>query len=435
MRAFLRPAAATLAAMLFVSGCGGGSSDPAPTPAPAPTSRPPRPLHRRRRTTRSRVTLLAADQCRRAATYGSATTVATLRTASFDEVNRVRSAMGIGRLAQSATLDAMAQAHADYLGINNELSHTETPGKPGFTGEQFADRFRASGYLGSATELVAVIRAVQPGGALEGLLGQCIWSLMNAPYHTNALSGGARQIGVGIGAYGQTGSYACVAIVALPQGASPQLPAQDNPQGVYPFPDQTGVPSRFSGESPDPIPDLSKPRGHFVSARMGSRETYSTQTRSFPGSAYTVTRFELKDASGNLLAARVIADPDVRAGPGMVLTPDPQNLRLGDYIALLPLVDAGQRPVLRRAARLRRQRHGAHAGVALHRERQPESLAAPVAANVAGAVHPVARRYLIDACDENGFVASTTNITSVWRSVVPALNTSIATSAPLPFMV
>ena len=338
MRAFLRPAAATLAAMLFVSGCGGGSSDPAPTPAPAPTPSPtPTPAPPPPAAPPNPASPFSLQTSVPAATYGSATTVATLRTASFDEVNRVRSAMGIGRLAQSATLDAMAQAHADYLGINNELSHTETPGKPGFTGEQFADRFRASGYFGSATELIAVIRAVQPGGALEGLLGQCIWSLMNAPYHTNALSGGARQIGVGIGGYGQTGSYACVAIVALPQGASPQLPAQDNPQGVYPFPDQTGVPSRFSGESPDPIPDLSKPRGHFVSARMGSRETYSTQTRSFPGSAYTVTRFELKDASGNLLAARVIADPDVRAGPGMMLTPDPQNLRLGDYIALLPL--------------------------------------------------------------------------------------------------
>ena len=181
------------------------------------------------------------------------------------------------------------------------------------------------------------MRGLQPGGALEGLVGQCVWGLMNAPYHTNALSGGMRQIGVGIGAYGQTGSYACVVIVGLPQSVVPQLPLQDNPNGVYPFPGQSGVPSRFSGESPDPIPDLTKPRGHFVSARLGSVETYSPQTRSFPGSVYTVNRFELSDDSGNLVAARVIADPQVRAGPGMTLTPDPQDLDLGDYIALLPL--------------------------------------------------------------------------------------------------
>jgi uncharacterized protein YkwD len=336
MRSLLQPAAAAIAAVLFSSGCGGGSSDspapsppaptPAPTPAPAPAPPPPGP-----------VTPFSLQTSVVASTYGTSTTVATLRTATFDEVNRARSAMGIGRLLQNATLDALAQGHADYLGQNNEVSHSQTPGRPGFTGAQFADRFRASGYLGSATELVTTIRSVQPGGALEGLLGQCIWGLMNAPYHTNALSSGVRQIGVGIGAFSQSGSFACVVVVGLPQGATAQLPSQDNPQGVYPYPNQTGVPARFSGESPDPIPDLSKPRGHFVSARMGSVETYSSQTRSLPGSAYTVTRFELKDASGNLLPVRVIADPEVRAGAGMVLTPDPQNLRLGDYIALLPL--------------------------------------------------------------------------------------------------
>ena len=42
-------------------------------------------------------------------------------------------------------------------------------------------------------------------------------------------------------------------------------------------------------------------------------------------------------AVGNLLPARVIADPEVRAGPGMSLTPDPNDLGLGDYVALLPL--------------------------------------------------------------------------------------------------
>ena len=330
MRSLLQSAACALAAALFASGCGGGSDDspPAPAPAPAPTPAPP---------PSGPITPFSLQTDVVASNYGTATTVAALRTATFDEANRVRTAMGIGRLFQNATLDALAQGHADYLGQNNELSHTQTPGKPGFTGAQFADRFRASGYLGSGTELIATIRGVQPGGPLQGLLGQCIWSLMNAPYHTNALSGGVRQVGVGIGVYSQTGLFACVVVAGLPQGATAQLPAQENPRGVYPFPDQTGVPARFSGESPDPIPDLSKPRGHFVSARMGSVATYSSQSRSLPGSAYTVTRFELKDASGNLVAARVIADPEVKAGTGMVLTPDPQNLRLGDYIALLPL--------------------------------------------------------------------------------------------------
>ena len=334
MRALFRSTAAAVAALLLASACGGGSSDPAPAPAPTPTPAPaPGPAPAPPPSSSPYAPQAAAV----AATYGSATSVTALRTATYDEVNRIRAAMGVGRLLQNATLDRLAQSHADYLGINDELSHSETPGNQGFTGATFADRFRASGYTGSVTELVATIRAVQPGGALEGLPGQCVWGLMNAPYHTHALSGTARQIGVGIGAFSQTGSYACVVVVGLPQGAVPQMPLQDNPNGVYPHPGQTGVPSRFSGESPDPIPDLTKPRGHFVSARMGSLETYSTQSRSFAPSAYTVNRFELKDASGNLLPARVIADPDVRAGPGMSLTPDPNDLGFGDYIALLPL--------------------------------------------------------------------------------------------------
>ena len=38
------------------------------------------------------------------------------------------------------------------------------------------------------------------------------------------------------------------------------------------------------------------------------------------------------------------------------------------------------------------------------------------------------------AGDANGLLASTTNMTSWSRSVVPALNTSIGMSAPCPFM-
>lgn len=335
MRAWLTPSAATLLALLALTGCGGGDDDPppAPAPAPAPAPPPPGPAPAPPNDPNSPFALQLGAV---SSNYGTATTIAQLRTATFDEVNRIRGAMGVGRLVQNATLDRLAQTHADYLGQNNEFAHTETPGRPGFTGATFGDRFRAAGYVGSATELIASIRAVQPGAALAGLLGQCAWSLMNAPYHTQALASGARQIGVGIGDYG-TGTYVCVLVVGLPQGASPQIAAAENAQAVYPFPGQTGVPSRFSGESPDPIPDLSKPRGHFVSARLGSVATWSTQTRSFPGSAYTVQRFELRDASGNLVPARVIADPTVRAGPGMTLTPDPQDLDLGDFVTLLPL--------------------------------------------------------------------------------------------------
>ena len=64
---------------------------------------------------------------------------------AFALLNEERQRCGFGLLAQSAQLDAAAKAHADWQILNNQLSHREVPGTPGFTGVTPLDRVSAAG--------------------------------------------------------------------------------------------------------------------------------------------------------------------------------------------------------------------------------------------------------------------------------------------------
>ncbi len=74
-------------------------------------------------------------------------------------INQARAAIGVPPLNRHAALDAAATAHADYYRLNfgdpalaGMGLHYEEPGKPGFTGVDFAERARAFGYSGSINE-------------------------------------------------------------------------------------------------------------------------------------------------------------------------------------------------------------------------------------------------------------------------------------------
>jgi uncharacterized protein YkwD len=71
------------------------------------------------------------------------------RQAAFTWANNARQKCGLGLLAQNTTLDKAAQNHANYLGLNQVLGHTETPGLSWFTGATLADRIQAVNTTGS----------------------------------------------------------------------------------------------------------------------------------------------------------------------------------------------------------------------------------------------------------------------------------------------
>ncbi|MCW5649267.1 MAG: hypothetical protein KIS62_05960 [Ramlibacter sp.] len=76
----------------------------------------------------------------------------------FAQLNAVRAQMGLRALRWNGALAGAAQAHADYLALNQAAGHEEEVGRPGFTGCYIADRARAFGYGG------ALVQETKAGG-------------------------------------------------------------------------------------------------------------------------------------------------------------------------------------------------------------------------------------------------------------------------------
>lgn len=305
-----------------LAACGGGGDD-APAPAPVPTKAVQQDPY-------------AAYQLQNevpAVQYGSEF-IDPVRKGNVEALNAIRQKMGLGLLRQSTALDRAAQAHAAYnmtKGNDDAPSpHDEVEGKPGFTGVRPEARARAAGYRGTATEGIYWQYAPKSGPVN---LSECVGGLLGAPYHADTLLSDAMDVGIGlVEAPFWPNTYYCVVMVGWPsEGQQRQQPRESTGPFVYPHADQTGAPTKFWGEVPDPVPDLSKPRGAFVSVFMRSFETMG-------GGDVKALRFVVKDPGGNLLPARLILG-DVGAGPNLEAVFNP-NQQAGYWLRgvhLLPL--------------------------------------------------------------------------------------------------
>lgn len=222
---------ASLAAVLFLSACGGGGSIPAlvipPLAATPPASNP---------------------------TY--ATGSALLQ--AFTELNSIRQAVGLDLLAQNTKLDTAAFNHANYIAINffsdpSVFSHNEKAGLPGFTGISPGNRTVFTGYgFGSGeevTQLQNAINGVIPPSPVLGLL--------NSVYHRAGLLDQCYR-DVGFGQASQLDKYGypfTPFVILLGSQTSCQLNAS-NFVMHYPLTDQIGVPLFMAAESPNPLPNL-----------------------------------------------------------------------------------------------------------------------------------------------------------------------------------
>lgn len=61
-------------------------------------------------------------------------------------INYRRSQAGVATLTQNTLIDQAAQAHSDYQKLNNDITHDEVAGKPGYTGADLLQRLNAAGY-------------------------------------------------------------------------------------------------------------------------------------------------------------------------------------------------------------------------------------------------------------------------------------------------
>ena len=169
--------------------------------------------------------------------------------------NTLRLAMGIDCAAIAPALCQSAQSHCDYYTQNQGSStceaaspHDEIAGCPGFTGVGLGDRFKAAGYQlrMSGSECMAFLD--DPTGA--------VMTFVNSVYHrTPVLDPWMRDFGYGNSTgcdtidFG-TGTTSATTLTAM-----------------YPYADQTGLPTSFDGsrEGPTPpVPPSGWPSGYPV---------------------------------------------------------------------------------------------------------------------------------------------------------------------------
>lgn len=106
-------------------------------------------------------------------------------------LNSIREAMSMQLLQKNNNLQKAAQAHADYLVVNDESTHNEIEGHKGFIGTRAVDRAFASGYRSSHVIENLSTKNVNAKSSINGLF--------SAIYHRfSFLALGIDEIGVGI---------------------------------------------------------------------------------------------------------------------------------------------------------------------------------------------------------------------------------------------
>jgi hypothetical protein len=198
-------------------------------------------------------------------------------------LDHVRDAMHMQQLLPNSMLESAAQAHANYLLLNNISSHNETEGLHSFTGVIPADRAFHAGYLSSHVSENLSTKNPSAESSMDGLF--------SAIYHRfGFLSPDIDEIGIGIAQdqnnsdksafvylmgnaplntlcdskdFSGNGEYVyqvcsdkAFRIKKTLFNAALNEIRRDNPKIIfYPYEEQQNIVPAFYTEDPDPLPD------------------------------------------------------------------------------------------------------------------------------------------------------------------------------------
>jgi uncharacterized protein YkwD len=247
---------------------------------------------------------------------------------AFVLLNAERGRCGFGLLAQSAQLDSAATAHADWQILNNQLSHSETPGTTGFTGATPADRVTAAGYpLGGVGDEIS---GLYYSGSTAGNGVFAVRALLALPYHAAGMLAGYRDVGIGIRGSDELGTSGIFGARTVQQfnlgykrDAGRQEPASDQVL-TYPCEGTSGIFFEVTNETPNPVPgrDLrASPIGPglLVAVRSGQTLAISSATiQTVSGNVPVVLRPTMtpaNDPNAVLAANQALIIPDASLMP------------------------------------------------------------------------------------------------------------------------
>lgn len=364
MRKFSSVAMISITTCLAACGGGGGASaagsgspvavapspTPAPAPAPAPTPQPAAPKCPAGQTETTAPTwngsAWVGQVCAPTPVVASAGTLTTtvaaatyadnsLHQSAFNALNLVRKNAGAGLVSQNAALDTSAGAHAKYLTTNIATAftvnaHTEDPSKPGFFEATVGLRMAKAGFSagGYWSEVIGGTGASRQGS-------DCVLGLLGTVYHAAALLNQSTNIGIGFGT--DTANIPmCVADLGAKSTESYPQVAPSGQIVAYPYDGQTGLFYSFdiTFEVPRPpvalFPNATSGTPVIVNIRNSDFVNYKAAGTLTP----VVTKFEIKDAGGNLVPVGILANSGI-TGSGVSMTAD-ANLSEG-FAVLVPL--------------------------------------------------------------------------------------------------
>lgn len=222
---------------------------------------------------------------------------------AFDYLNVQRVACGFGSLDQSVLIDAAAQAHSNYLKINNLVTgHYEdkTRFPNGFTGVNSQTRIMSAGYStadGAGSEVIGFSAPPYFGTSI----GRAeIMNLFLAPYHGNGMLQGDRDVGIGF----NPDTLEMIVDFAF-SNARPKQLLRSDVVATYPCNGTTGVLSKsYADENPTPITGRNlqtNPIGHpiYLKVRDGQILNLSSFDLRKVGSSSSTTTVLVNKGNAN----------------------------------------------------------------------------------------------------------------------------------------
>jgi uncharacterized protein YkwD len=175
-----------------------------------------------------------------------------IATDGLNWINYRRSQVGMPVLTHSGVIDVAAQGHSDYQRLNNTVTHTQTAGKPGYTGASLQNRLEAAGYTFGQPNAIGEVIAAATNGSGFGMAED----LITAIYHRFVIFEPVfQEVGSGAATGSNNYNYFTADFVTN-NGYGTGVPA--GTIVTWPFNGQTQVTPSFNSdyEEPDPVPNL-----------------------------------------------------------------------------------------------------------------------------------------------------------------------------------
>ncbi|HEX2988078.1 MAG TPA: CAP domain-containing protein [Chloroflexota bacterium] len=186
-------------------------------------------------------------------------------------INSYRAAAGVRPAEINPSLDSSASSHVRYYDANRgdpSLAgmglHSETPGRPGFTGATMGNRARAAGYSGGT---------VTENAGYGSFAGAVDWYMNSVNHRLPLIHPSALDMG-----YAESPESRFSIVSVGLRHESVQSPS------LYPGPDAQGVPTSWDGsETPNPAPGLARPLGYPITVAFGVSQRVAWSSFSLSG--------------------------------------------------------------------------------------------------------------------------------------------------------